>query len=48
MLDSDVVSALQNLGCSRPAAEEAVRKAKQNGVPEEFEPLFRSAMALIR
>ncbi|MCU1292113.1 MAG: Holliday junction helicase RuvA [Bryobacterales bacterium] len=48
MLDSDVVSALQNLGCSRPAAEEALRKAKQNGVPEEFEPLFRSAMALIR
>ena len=48
VLDSDVASALQNLGCSRPAAEEAVRKAKQNGVPEEFEPLFRAAMALIR
>ena len=47
-LHSDVISALQNLGCSRPAAEEAVRKAKQNGVPEEFEPLFRAAMALIR
>jgi Holliday junction DNA helicase RuvA len=47
-LDSDVISALQNLGCSRPAAEEAVRKAKQNGAPADFEPLFRAAMALIR
>ncbi len=27
-LDQDVLSALLNLGCSRPAAEEAVRKAK--------------------
>ncbi len=47
-LESDVISALQNLGCSRPAAEEAVRKAKQNGAPAEFEPFFRAAMALIR
>lgn len=47
-LDSDVISALQNLGCSRPAAEEAVRKAKQNGAGQEFEPLFRAAMALVR
>lgn len=47
-LDSDVLSALQNLGCSRPAAEAAVQKARQNGAPEEFEPLFRAAMALIR
>jgi holliday junction DNA helicase RuvA len=47
-LDSDVISALQNLGCSRPAAEEAVRKAKQNGAGQEFEALFRAAMVLVR
>lgn len=47
-IDSDVVSALQNLGCSRPAAEAAVQKARHNGAPGDFEPLFRSAMALIR
>lgn len=47
-LESDVLSALQNLGCSRPAAEEAVRKAKLKGVEEGFEPLFRSALALVR
>ncbi|MBV9268375.1 MAG: Holliday junction branch migration protein RuvA [Acidobacteriaceae bacterium] len=47
-LDRDVVSALQNLGCARPAAEEAVRKARLKGTEENFEPLFRAAMALIR
>lgn len=47
-LETDVISALQNLGCSRQAAAEAVRQAKQNGAPEEFEALFRAAMALIR
>jgi Holliday junction DNA helicase RuvA len=47
-LDRDVLSALQNLGCSRQAAEEAIRKAKERGAPQEFEPFFRAAMALIR
>lgn len=47
-LEGDVLSALQNLGCSRAAAEEVVRKAKDKGAPEEFEPLFRAAMALLR
>lgn len=47
-LDRDVLSALQNLGCSRVAAEEALRKARERGAPEEFEPLFRGAMAAIR
>lgn len=47
-LDRDVLSALQNLGCSRPAAEEAVRKAKERGTAESFEPLFRAALALVR
>ena len=48
VLERDVLSALQNLGCSRPSAEEAVRKVKERGAPEEFELFFRAAMALIR
>ena len=47
-LESDVLSALLNLGCSRPAAEEAIRKTKQRGVEESFEPFFRSALAAVR
>lgn len=47
-LEQDVLSALANLGCSRPAAEEAVRKAKDRGAPQEFEPFFRAALALVR
>ena len=47
-LEGDVLSALQNLGCARQAAEEAVRKAKERGTEESFEPLFRAAMALLR
>ena len=47
-LEADVLSALQNLGCSRPAAEEAIRKVKERGAPEQFEPFFRAAMALVR
>lgn len=47
-LDEDVLSALLNLGCSRPAAETAVRKARAGGAPDEFEPLFRKALELVR
>ena len=47
-LDQDVLSALLNLGCQRPAAEAAVRKAKADGTPNEFEPLFRKSLALVR
>jgi len=47
-LEMDVLSALLNLGCGRPAAEEAIRKARKNGVDESFEPLFRSSLALVR
>jgi Holliday junction DNA helicase RuvA len=47
-LHRDVLSALLNLGCTRPAAEAAVRKAKAGGTPEEFEPLFRRALELVR
>jgi Holliday junction DNA helicase RuvA len=48
MLERDVLSALQNLGCSRPAAEEALRKVQEKGTPAEFEPLFRAALASVR
>jgi holliday junction DNA helicase RuvA len=46
--DQDVLSALLNLGCGRPQAETAVRKAKASGVAAEFEPLFRRALELVR
>ena len=48
MLERDVLSALQNLGCSRPTAEEALRKVQEKGTPAEFEPLFRAALAAVR
>jgi len=47
-IEEDVFSALANLGCARPAAEAAVRKARAAGVPNEFEPLFRRALELVR
>ena len=47
-LEQDVISALINLGCARPAVEASVRKAKAAGVPVEFEPLFRKALELVR
>jgi len=47
-IEQDVLSALLNLGCSRPAAEQAVRKAKTAGTGAEFEPLFRKALELVR
>jgi len=47
-VDQDVLSALLNLGCARPAAEAAVMKAKSGGAPAEFEPLFRRSLELVR
>ncbi|HTS65488.1 MAG TPA: Holliday junction branch migration protein RuvA [Candidatus Acidoferrales bacterium] len=47
-VDQDVLSALLNLGCARPQAEAAVRKAKAAGSASEFEPLFRRALELVR
>ncbi|MBV9303587.1 MAG: Holliday junction branch migration protein RuvA [Acidobacteriaceae bacterium] len=47
-LERDVISALQNLGCSRLSAEDAVRKAKERHTEESFEPFFRAALALVR
>jgi len=47
-VEEDVMSALLNLGCARPAAETAVRKARAAGAPPEFEPLFRRSLELVR
>jgi Holliday junction DNA helicase RuvA len=47
-IESDVLSALINLGCQRPAAETAIRKAVAGGAPPAFEPLFRKALELVR
>ncbi|HLK46675.1 MAG TPA: Holliday junction branch migration protein RuvA [Bryobacteraceae bacterium] len=47
-IEQDVLSALLNLGCARPQAETAVRKAKSAGAELEFEPLFRRALELVR
>ena len=47
-VEQDVLSALLNLGCNRAAADAAVRKAKAAGSDEEFEPLFRKALELVR
>ena len=48
LLNEDVLSALTNLGCARPAAEAAIRKARAAGAPDSFEPLFRKALELVR
>jgi Holliday junction DNA helicase RuvA len=47
-VEQDVLSALLNLGCARPQAEQAVRKAKASGAAAGFEPLFRRALELVR
>jgi Holliday junction DNA helicase RuvA len=47
-LEQDVLSALLNLGCQRAAAEASIRKAVQTGTPNQFEPLFRKALELVR
>ncbi|MGO9228036.1 MAG: Holliday junction branch migration protein RuvA [Bryobacteraceae bacterium] len=47
-VEQDVLSALLNLGCARPQAEAAVRKAKSSGAAPEFEPLFRRALEVVR
>jgi Holliday junction DNA helicase RuvA len=47
-IDQDVLSALLNLGCGRPQAEAAVRKAKLSGAPADFESLVRKALELVR
>lgn len=48
VVEQDVLSALVNLGCQRAGADAAVRKAKEQGLGDEFEPLFRRALELVR
>ena len=43
-VESDVISALTNLGLARPAAETALRKARAAGAPNDFETLFRKSL----
>lgn len=47
-VEDDVLSALLNLGCARPAAESALLKAKGQTDSKEFESLFRKALELLR
>jgi holliday junction DNA helicase RuvA len=47
-IDQDVFSALINLGCAPQNAEDAIRKAREKGTEDRFEPLFRTALALMR
>ncbi|MBY0502652.1 MAG: Holliday junction branch migration protein RuvA [Bryobacteraceae bacterium] len=47
-LEEDILSALGNLGCARPNAETALRKAQAAGVGDDFEVLFRKALELVR
>ena len=47
-VEQDVISALVNMQCKQAAAEEAIRKAKAAGVPDEFEALFRQAFQFVR
>jgi Holliday junction DNA helicase RuvA len=47
-LERDVLSALQNLGCTRTAAEQAIQKVKERGAPDTFEPYFRAALGMVR
>jgi Holliday junction DNA helicase RuvA len=46
--EEDVISALMNFGASRASAETAVNKARSENEPNEFDPLFRRAVKLVR
>ncbi|MCW5964672.1 MAG: Holliday junction branch migration protein RuvA [Bryobacterales bacterium] len=47
-VEDDVLSALLNLGCARPAAEAALLKAREVVGSYDFEALFRKALELLR
>lgn len=47
-VEEDVLSALLNLGCARPAAEAALIKGREAVGNEHFEVLFRKALELVR
>ena len=46
-VEEDVLSALMNLGYSRPTAERAITVASKNGKSDSFEALFRDALAAL-
>jgi len=46
--EEDVISALMNFGAGRSAAEGAVTKSRSSSEPNEFDPLFRRALKLVR
>ena len=46
-VEEDVLSALMNLGYSRPTAERAITVASKNGRSDSFEALFRDALAAL-
>lgn len=46
--EEDVISALMNFGANRAAAEAAVNKARSSSEPNDFDPLFRRALKLVR
>jgi len=46
--EEDVISALQNFGSSRAAGEAAVTKARSTSDSNDFDPLFRRALKLVR
>ncbi len=47
-VEDDVLSALLNLGCARPAAEAALIKGRESVGSDDFERLFRKALELVR
>lgn len=47
-MESDVLSALINLGSNRTSAEAAVLKLKSGDTPSDFETYFRRALELVR
>jgi holliday junction DNA helicase RuvA len=47
-VEEDVISALANFGVSRPAAGDAVTKARSTSESNDFDALFRRALKLVR
>jgi Holliday junction DNA helicase RuvA len=46
--EEDVISALMNFGANRASAEAAVIKARSSAESNDFDPLFRRALKLVR
>jgi Holliday junction DNA helicase RuvA len=46
--EEDVISALMNFGANRPSAEAAVTKARSASESNDFDPLFRRALKLVK